>query len=479
MIRVFLMIVSALVLPLGAADYQGKVGSLNADFSLEWGDDGSVSGTYTYESRPGVIYGLEGANPAEGELYLEEYTGSKLTARCYLAKAVTDGAIIWRGEMRNVDGRVIPMEFARGRGQAAPAPAATAAETRYTGYVGRLDAEFSLYWNADRSVQGSYHHPAEPDTVYRIFGTNRREGELVLEEYTGRDLSARAVLQKRIEADTIVWEGMMMNLDGRRFPMAFSRARESSPAPALDDFEARRAVVLARLESEVHWEDFPLADALVEMVPIYLEDGHYFAGRVVEASSGGGESQMRFEVGDWDDDGHFHQDGQRELTLRMARELPLPAELLLGRDFALYADVEGKLFAVELVEIAITHVRRSASGKFEVRGLVDLVDDDGSGEWNAAAFAEKMKSAPRVEFVPDKVALEIEPLPEAEPDEDLFFQTIRLVRDYGISIQATAAGPGSLELESLSLDAAEEWIPLQGIRQPIKAPPSQLTRQAG
>lgn len=235
-----------LALPVGAADYRGKVGSLEAAFSLEWGADGSVSGTYTYDSRPGVIYGLEGSNPAEGELFLEEFTGSKLTARCYLAKAVTGGAITWRGEMRNVDGRVIPMEFSRARAQAPAAlPAAAAAESRYTGYVGRLDAEFSLHWSADRSVQGSYFYPDRPDTTYRLFGSNPREGELFLEEYTGRELTARAILQKRIEPEMIVWEGILLNLDGRRFPMAFSRARNAGAAPVLDDYEARRAAMLA------------------------------------------------------------------------------------------------------------------------------------------------------------------------------------------------------------------------------------------
>lgn len=483
MIRLLLLSSLVLGLPLAAADYRGKVGALEASFSLEWGDDGSVYGSYQYDNRPGVIYGLDGSNPAEGELYLEEFTGNKLTARCQLKKVITDGAIVWRGEMHNLDGRVLEMEFARGRAKSpAPQPASTAEETRYSGYVGKMNAEFSLYWNEDRSVQGSYQYPDRPGTIYRISGSNPREGELFLEEYTNRELTARCVLQKRIEADVIVWEGVMLNLDGRRFPMAFSRVRAGQAAPVFDDYEVRRAAIFAILETEVNWDQFPLANQPVEMVPIHLEQGEFFAGKLIEAQSAGGQSTLRFQVGDWDDNGRLRPDHTRDLTLRMARELPIRADLLTGREFALLFEPDGRLFSIELVEAAITHVRRSPSGKLEVRALIDLFDPVVDTVWDPVAFAEKMKGAPIAEFLPDKLALDLAFIDDPSIPEELWFQTIRLVRDYGVSVQATAAGAGMLELETVSLDGgpgAEPWISLKGLKEPVKAPPSQFTNQAG
>jgi hypothetical protein len=81
-----------------------------------------------------------------------------------------------------------------------------------------------------------------------------------------------------------------------------------------------------------------------------------------------------------------------------------------------------------------------------------------------------------IELVPDKLALFEY---TGGPDEDLFYQSIRLVKDYGITIQSTDAGSGMLELESLSLDPEPEnpWIPLEGSQ--LVAPPKQQTGQAG
>jgi hypothetical protein len=81
--------------------YTGDVGRLEARFVLKWYSDGTVDGTYSYRKR-GQVYKLIGHNKPPGTLYLEEYTGGRLTARAYLSKAVKDGRVVWTGEMRNV-----------------------------------------------------------------------------------------------------------------------------------------------------------------------------------------------------------------------------------------------------------------------------------------------------------------------------------------------------------------------------------------
>lgn len=475
------------ILPVTGADYRGKVGKLEAVFSLEWHDDGSVSGAYAYPSKPGTVYGLAGSNPAEGELYLEEYTGDTLTARCFLKKNVTNGAIIWRGEMNNTDGRVLEMEFARARGENATAavPASpAAAEATYSGYVGRLEAEFQLSWLEDGTVSGSYHYPQRPDTIYGIHGVNPAEGELFLAEYTGDRLTASCALRKRLEADVIVWEGIMMNADGRHFPMAFARARgTTAPAGTIDDYEAKRRAIFSSIGGSARWDDFPLADEVVERVPVHLDGGEYFGARILAWDSDGIGTTIKLIIADWDNDGKLLVDEGREVTLRVARTLPIPAALLVGREISLLVDGDGAIYSLELPDIAITHVRRSPSGKLEVRGVIDLSTAADSFDWTPERFAEKMRTAPVIDFIPDKLALDLEPVRDLELAEgEVFFQTIRYVRDHGIVIQATSAGPGSLELESLSLDPEPEpvpWIALEGLKEPVKAPPSQFTTQAG
>lgn len=96
------------------ADYQGKVGKWEANFSIEFHSDGTVSGTYSYPRRPGVIYRLNGENREEGKLNLDEFTNGELTARCQLTKTVTEARIVWQGLMFNTDGRgPFEMSFSR------------------------------------------------------------------------------------------------------------------------------------------------------------------------------------------------------------------------------------------------------------------------------------------------------------------------------------------------------------------------------
>lgn len=112
---VFSFASAALLVSAVAGDYRGNVGSLEAVFSLEWHDDGKVTGLYSYPSRPGVTYRLVGENPREGFLVLDEFTGNERTARCELTKTITGGEIVWAGTMVNADGRAFEMSLARAR----------------------------------------------------------------------------------------------------------------------------------------------------------------------------------------------------------------------------------------------------------------------------------------------------------------------------------------------------------------------------
>jgi len=93
--------------------YEGVVGSRQAEFSLAWGEGGSVKGSYFCPDGKQVQYGLLGDNKVEGVLELNEYTGTALTARLSLKKNTEGGTISWVGTLKNSDGRVLAVNFSR------------------------------------------------------------------------------------------------------------------------------------------------------------------------------------------------------------------------------------------------------------------------------------------------------------------------------------------------------------------------------
>lgn len=101
-----------------------------------------------------------------------------------------------------------------------------AAETNsYVGGVGNQGAVFSLTWHDNGTVSGSYFCPGGSGRVYALRGTNHRQGELLLTEYTNGKSTATCVLTKSIENGKIVWRGVMYNHDGRNKGMYFYRGK--------------------------------------------------------------------------------------------------------------------------------------------------------------------------------------------------------------------------------------------------------------
>ncbi|MEZ0298185.1 MAG: hypothetical protein ACAI35_17185 [Candidatus Methylacidiphilales bacterium] len=97
------------------------------------------------------------------------------------------------------------------------------AKSEYTGRVGNMYAEFELTWSDNGEVAGTYTYPGKRGTIYLLKGENVREGKLMLEEYTGNDLTATISLRKSMDGDQVVWSGTMKNTDGRQFPVEFRR----------------------------------------------------------------------------------------------------------------------------------------------------------------------------------------------------------------------------------------------------------------
>ncbi|MEM1444212.1 MAG: hypothetical protein AAGF67_17830, partial [Verrucomicrobiota bacterium] len=343
-------------------------------------------------------------------------------------------------------------------------------------------AEFQLNWQQSGTVSGTYHYPSKPGVTYQLVGSNPREGELQLDEYTKGEMTARCVLRKRLTETQIIWEGTMTNTDGRELAMSLTRQRGtpmsqtpvSSGSDSFTDEEFSR-----RIRTSISWTEFPLANEVVERVPVFPENAVPMNARVESYSSSEAEGlKIVFKVGlrseaNWDD---IRFEGPL-VTFQASRHIPLPQEKIVGKEIYLEYLSDGSLFAINLNAIAVTHVRKSGSGdKVEVRGLLD---GEVLAQLQGLPLAEqkdKIEASGFVALLPDKLAL------TDWDDAEVIFRDLRLVKNYGISIQATAAGPGMLELESLSLeDPVEEnpWLFLGEESRWDMVPANQRTGEAG
>jgi hypothetical protein len=82
--------------------FSGKVGKLDAVYSLQWYPDGAISGTYYYPKRPSTSYTLTGKDLGNGNIQLIEYTGNDVSAHFYLYLRGS----CYVGQINNTDGRI-------------------------------------------------------------------------------------------------------------------------------------------------------------------------------------------------------------------------------------------------------------------------------------------------------------------------------------------------------------------------------------
>jgi hypothetical protein len=107
--------------------YNGVVGDRQAEFRLEWAEDGSVRGDYVYAGGNRAQFNFLGNNKTEGLLELNVYSDQMLTARMSLNKKTQGNRISWVGTLKGNDGRILAVSFSRqpdaGAAQAPVAPA--------------------------------------------------------------------------------------------------------------------------------------------------------------------------------------------------------------------------------------------------------------------------------------------------------------------------------------------------------------------
>ncbi|MBS0657208.1 MAG: hypothetical protein JSR82_03045 [Verrucomicrobia bacterium] len=109
---------------------------------------------------------------------------------------------------------------------AAPPTVQEAAPIIYSGNVGSKSTAFELTWHRDGRVTGLYIYHGEPTRPkYSFRGRKDGEGQLILNEYSDGDFSARIILSRRVTRTEVIWEGTMFNADGRKIPTTIRRPR--------------------------------------------------------------------------------------------------------------------------------------------------------------------------------------------------------------------------------------------------------------
>lgn len=352
----------------------------------------------------------------------------------------------------------------------------------YVGNVGKQPARFELTWNDDGSVEGAYSYPARQGVQYTLRGNNHAEGKLYLEEYTGAQLTARCFLTKTLTNGEILWSGIMQNLDGREFAMSFSRERPATAEPTWEEeYLQEQITAINGLPEEIIWSEFPEAAMATEMVPV-LGDGTFIHTKILTFLSGTGWTEIRVVCGipQPDNIDALTYTG-RQITVKIAREIPLPRESMVGESSTLFVSGDGVLQDLYLPSLVITHWRKTPAGPVEIRGALDLRSDPvmarlGSGEVTGAEAGRLLAAIASIALVPDKLAI------DEIPTGEFSYRNMRVSRLHGLVVQLTDAGPGVIELESISLEdpvGENPWIFLGDEVPGALVPPTQWTREAG
>ena len=224
------------------SQYVGTLNAASARFSIVWHDDGTVSGSYYLQSRgSGNRRRLVGSNDTEGKLYLEEFSGSQVSARYRLSKTLTSTEIIWSGNVTGIDGVTKLCSFRRNRdnpsggGSSSGPPAASSSSvsssSNYDGTLGGKSVRVALNWHKDDAVSGSY--TTSSGRVITLRGDNSVSGKVAFREYEGSTLVARSNVSKTIVNGKITWAGNSTDVYGtsRRFSFSRSTGGSSSPVP--------------------------------------------------------------------------------------------------------------------------------------------------------------------------------------------------------------------------------------------------------
>lgn len=104
-------------------------------------------------------------------------------------------------------------------------PSRANSSSNYSGSINNSGSTFSLSWNKNRTVTGSFYYNGMPNLIYTLSGTNFRDGEADIKVYDGTAVAGTIKIYKNIGGNKVCWSGSFYQSDGATVPVSFCRYR--------------------------------------------------------------------------------------------------------------------------------------------------------------------------------------------------------------------------------------------------------------
>lgn len=95
----------------------------------------------------------------------------------------------------------------------------------YSGSVGNSASTFTLSWNKNKTVTGSFYYNGSQNDVYTISGSNVPEGQASIDVFDGSRAIGTMKLFKSISGNKICWTGSYYQSGGGSAPVSLCRYR--------------------------------------------------------------------------------------------------------------------------------------------------------------------------------------------------------------------------------------------------------------
>ena len=443
--------------------YSGKVGRLEAIFTLCWQAGDLVTGSYFCPAGKQISYELRGDNKTPGRLNLEEYTRGQLTAKIVLQKTDDKGKISWQGTMHNLDGRKLAVSFSRTNSSPAPKNSRISGSSRE--YLAVWDGNtFTciLDWHGDGTVRGTMSAPSTGESI-QIQGDNPQEGLLNVQWQRAGQMES-AELKKNLTSKGIVWQGWLAS--GKQFILTRLRSG-GAPSQAFETYDQVQVTVAPHTVWPVpsfKGREISASVFRTELGNKSGEVGERYPLKAVVESATKIDGTLRLQLRALKLNYDYEKKQYIPSLEHFAFSVPTLAEpesFLPGDECFASVDKTGAILELRLGAVTVTHWRKRADGFVEALTGHDRGVDGGL-------------AVPRA-YIPDRLG-------SIGKSEQLFARDLYFNPSFGLLLHLEMAGAGEMDLESLPAPKAElekPWISVQDIDGLDPVPPVQRAHDAG
>jgi hypothetical protein len=426
--------------------YSGKVGRIDAVFTLCWQDGDLVTGSYFCPSGKKIVYELRGENKTPGCLNLEEYTHGQLTAKIVLQKNDAKGKISWKGTMHNLDGRKLAVSLSRtNTNPSSKTPASSGNSREYLAILDGKRFTCILDWHEDGSVQGTISAPSLPETI-QVLGANPQDGVLHLRWQLGGQTES-AELKKNLTSKGIIWHGWLAS--GNQFILTRLRSG-GAPSQTSETYDQVRVTVAPHTVWPVpsfKGREISASAFRAELGNKLGESGERYPIKAVIESVSKIDGTLRLQLRALEFSDEYDKKHYIPSLEHFAFSVPTlaePGSFQPGDECFASVSQTGSILGLSLGAVSITHWRKRADSFVEVLTGHDRGVDGGA-------------AVPR-SYVPDRLGLSEH---AGEPfARDLYFNP-----SFGLVLHLEVAGAGEMELESLPTPKAEVEKPWNSVEE--------------